>query len=112
MSSGPTTETGITAAPVTISCAFTNGDRSIEVTPSLRPSASWRALSEALSFVPARRLSFTSRITFRNGDGPPDRDADRGPRGLHRRPPLLRPRQAPGVAGPGPSPGGAAAAPR
>src|SRR4051812_49572291 len=107
MSTGPTTDTGITAAPVSISCALTNGERSIEVTPSLRPSASWRALIEASSFFRGQRLRFTSRIMFQNGDGPTDRDADGGPRGLHRRPPFLRARQAPGVAGEGSPPGGA-----
>jgi len=33
----------MTAAPVSISWAFTNGARSIRVTPSLSPSAFWRA---------------------------------------------------------------------
>src|SRR3954467_14149732 len=110
MSTGPTTDTGITAAPVSISCALTNGERSIEVTPSLRPSASWRALIEASSFFRGQRLGFTSRIMFQNGDRPTDRDADRGPRGLRRRPPFLRARQAPGVAGRG-YPFGSAPAP-
>src|SRR4051812_50206033 len=107
MSTGPTTDTGITAAPVSISGALTNGERAIEVTPSLRASASLRALIEASSFFRGQRLRFTSRIMFQNGDGPSDRDADGGPRGLHRRPPFLRARQAPRVAGQG-SPGGAA----
>src|SRR4051812_49564828 len=101
MSTGPTTDTGITAAPVSISGALTNGERAIEVTPSLRASASLRALIEASSFFRGQRLRFTSRIMFQNGDRPTDRDADRGPRGLRRRPPFLRARQAPGVAGQG-----------
>ena len=33
----------MTAAPVSISWALTNGERSIWVTPSVSPSAFWRA---------------------------------------------------------------------
>src|SRR5881227_3197487 len=57
MSSGPTTDTGMTAAPVSISCAFAYGDRSIPVTPPLRPSAFWRASIDAASFLRGHRFS-------------------------------------------------------
>src|SRR5207247_9968243 len=50
ISSGPTTETGTTAAPVSISWSFTKGERSIRVTPSLSPSAFWRASIDPGSF--------------------------------------------------------------
>src|SRR5204862_648150 len=102
----------MTAAPVSISCAFTNGERSIDVTPSLRPSASWRARIESGSFFLGQRFKSTTRIVFQYGDGPTDRDARRGPRGLHRRPPFLRSRQAAGVAGQRSPVGRAAADPR
>ena len=49
-SSGPTTETGITAAPVSISCARAKGSRSISVTSPSSPSASCRARIESGSF--------------------------------------------------------------
>src|ERR1051325_6283239 len=49
-SSGPTTETGITAAPVSISWARANGSSSIAVTGPSSPSASCRALIDSGSF--------------------------------------------------------------
>src|SRR5262249_36562455 len=107
---GPTTDTGITAAPVSISCALTKGERSIDVTPSLKPSASWRALMLAGSFF--RGHLFTASIIPHHGDRPADRDANRRPRGVRRRPAVLRAREAPGVAGQGPPLGRAAADPR
>src|SRR5512133_2724702 len=50
-SSGPTTETGITAAPVSISWARVNGSRSTPVTSPSSPSASCRARIESSSFL-------------------------------------------------------------
>src|SRR5947199_280884 len=57
MSSGPTTETGTTAAPVSISLAFANGARSIAVTSPSSPSASWRARMDSVSFLRGQRFS-------------------------------------------------------
>src|SRR2546428_9260824 len=47
----------MTAARVSISWAFTNGERSIRVTPSLSPSAFWRASIDSRSFLRGQRLS-------------------------------------------------------
>src|SRR6476620_11410395 len=58
---GPTTDTGMTAAPVSISCAATNGERSIFVTPSVSPSALWRASIDSGSFFRGQRFISTSR---------------------------------------------------
>jgi hypothetical protein len=60
MASGPTTETGMTAAPVNISCAFTNGAKSIAVTSPSSPSASCRARMESGSFRRGHRFSSTA----------------------------------------------------
>ena len=58
-SSGPTTETGITATPVSISCARAQGSSSIPVTSPSRPSASWRALIESASFLRGHFFALT-----------------------------------------------------
>src|SRR5438552_11835348 len=125
MSSGPITETGTTATPVTASCAEAHGVRSSQNTsPSsvrLR-SASWRMRTESGSFFLGQRRSSTKRAysagtvnLFRRDGSPADRGtADRGsrPHGVRRRPALLRAREEAGVAGARPALGGAASDPR
>src|SRR6266542_1317774 len=54
MASG-TTETGMTATPVTVSAAPAKGSRSIDVTRPSSPSASWRARIESGSFLRGQR---------------------------------------------------------
>src|SRR6201993_548889 len=58
---GPTTETGITAAPVSISCARTKGSRSILVTTPSSSSASCRALIDSGSFFRGHFRTSTAR---------------------------------------------------
>src|SRR5436190_4271617 len=60
-SSGPTTDTGVTAAPVSISCARVNGSRSSAVTPASRPSASCRARIDSGSFFRGHFRTSTPR---------------------------------------------------
>ena len=50
-----TTDTGMTATPVTVSAAAVNGSSSIDVTRPLMPSASCRARIEAASFLRGQR---------------------------------------------------------
>src|SRR5207249_4913230 len=81
---GPTTDTGTTAAPVSISCAPTNGARSIDVTSPSSASASWRARIDSGSFLRGQRRVATvwslGSVRDDGGDGDDGQSRDGGGR--------------------------------
>ena len=58
-----TTETGMTATPVTVSAAPANCSRSIDVTSPSSASASWRARIDAGSFLRGQRLTACGELS-------------------------------------------------